>query len=189
MFLNILNEINNLDKNRSYVFSFPNLNNDFIKMYNNKKLNFSQLVLYKAFSQKNIFYKDFDIKYAFKKLFYILSTEIFIVNYEYILIYILELADTYQVHNLLIRDKNFHNILKNKISKILNIINKNIFYKYYTTNDIYFSKDRSENYRKNLALNFTDNIKQELFEIALNPLRLEYFLTNDEKIKYGFKII
>lgn len=189
MFLNIIEEINNLDRNEREFFIFPNINEEFIITYNNKKLNLSQFVIYKAFSQNNILYDDLKLKYAFKKIFFMLSMEIFIINYEYLLLYIMELADTYQVHNLLLRDQKFNENVKKRISKILKIIDKKIFNKYYTTDDIYFSKDRSENYRKKLAFIICNNIKQELYQIALRPERLEYFLTNDEKIKYGFRLI
>jgi len=189
MFLNIFEEINNLDKHKIEVFNFPDLNDEFILLYNNKKINLSQFILYKAFSQKNIIYEDFYIRYAYNRLFHILSTEIFVINYEYMFIYIIELADTYQVHNLMIKNKKFHYNIKKKLGKILKIIDKNIFYKYYTTNDIYLSKDKSEKYRKDLAFFYSNNIREELLEITLKPERLEYFLTNDEKIKYGIKII
>ena len=188
MFTNILENINNIDKPEIEVFEFPNIPFE-IKNFYNKKLNFNQFVLYKAFSQKNIIYNELEIRNAFRKLFSILSLQIFIKEYEFLFLYIIELADTIQSHELFMKNKKLYNNLKKNINNTFKIIDKNIFYKYYTVDDIFFSKYRSEKYRENLAFNITKNIKEELLQIALHPSRLKYFLTNDQKIKYGFKLV
>jgi len=48
--------------------------------------------------------------------------------------------------------------------------------------------DFTEEYRRYLAKKTCDIIKFDLLSVSMNPDRLEYFLTNDEKIKYNIKL-
>jgi hypothetical protein len=48
--------------------------------------------------------------------------------------------------------------------------------------------DFSEEYKKYLAKKTCDIIKDDLLIVSMNPDRLEYFLTNDEKNRYNIKL-
>lgn len=48
--------------------------------------------------------------------------------------------------------------------------------------------DFNEEYKQYLAKKTCDIIKYDLFMISMNPDRLEYFLTNDEKNRYNIKL-
>jgi hypothetical protein len=48
--------------------------------------------------------------------------------------------------------------------------------------------DYTEEYRQYLAKKTCDIIKYDLLSVSMNPNRIEYFLTNDEKKKYNIKL-